>query len=66
MSLYTEYLNEIEERKGQGLSAKPIDGAELLSEIIGNIKDLDSEHRKDSLNSFINNTLPGTTRAARV
>ena len=34
MNLFKEYINEIEERKGQGLHPKPIDGAELLSEII--------------------------------
>jgi aconitate hydratase 2/2-methylisocitrate dehydratase len=37
MSQYSEYLKEIEERKGQGLHPKPIDGAELLSEIITQI-----------------------------
>jgi aconitate hydratase 2/2-methylisocitrate dehydratase len=66
MSLYTEYIKEIEERKGQGLHPKPIDGAELLSEIIEQIKDLGNEHRKDSLHFFIYNTLPGTTPAAGV
>jgi hypothetical protein len=33
MSIYSDYLREIEERKGQ-VTSKPIDGAELLSEII--------------------------------
>lgn len=42
----------------------PIDGAELLSEIISQIKDTSNEYRKDSLNFFIYNTLPGTTSAA--
>lgn len=65
MSLYTDYLKEIEERKTQGLKAKPIDEAPLLKEIIGQIKDTGSEYRKDSLNFFIYNTLPGTTSAAQ-
>jgi aconitate hydratase 2/2-methylisocitrate dehydratase len=66
MNLYQEYLNEIEERKGLGLHPKPIDGAELLSEIIAQIKDVDNEHRADSVKYFIFNTLPGTTPAAGV
>ncbi|MDQ6472384.1 bifunctional aconitate hydratase 2/2-methylisocitrate dehydratase [Flavobacterium sp. LHD-80] len=64
MNTYKDYINEIEERKGQGLHPKPIDGAELLSEIIAQIKDLDNEYREDSLKFFIYNTLPGTTSAA--
>ena len=66
MSAYLEYLNEIEERKGQDLDPKPIDSAELLSEVIEQIKDPSHEHRKDSLNFFIYNVLPGTTSAAVV
>jgi len=66
MSLYTEYLQEIEERKEQGLSPKPIDGAELLSEMIAQVKDLGNEYRKDSLHFLVYNTLPGTTSAAGV
>ncbi len=66
MNTYKDYLQEIEERKGQGLNPKPIDGAELLSEIIEQIKDVGNAHRKDSLNFFIYNTLPGTTSAAGV
>ena len=65
MSLYLEYLDEIETRKKElGLHPKPIDSAELLSEIIDQIKDTGHEHRKDSLQFFIYNTLPGTTAAA--
>ena len=64
MSRYSEYLEEIEERKKQSLDPKPIDSAELLSEVIAQIKDLDHEHRKDSLDFFIYNVLPGTTSAA--
>ena len=64
MSLYSEYLNEIEDRKGQGLNPKPIDSAELVAEIICQIKDAGNEHREGSLNFFIYNTLPGTTSAA--
>ena len=66
MSLYKDYVNEIEERKGQGLNPKPIDGAELLSEIIAQIKDVNNTDREDSVKFFIYNTLPGTTPAAGV
>ncbi|MGB0152559.1 MAG: bifunctional aconitate hydratase 2/2-methylisocitrate dehydratase [Verrucomicrobiales bacterium] len=66
MNLYSEYLNEIEERKAQGLNPKPIDDGALLSEIIAQIKDLENEHREESLKFFIYNTLPGTTSAAGV
>lgn len=64
MSLYTDYLAEIETRKTQGLSPKPIDQADLVEELIAQIKDTGNEHREDSLNFFIYNTLPGTTSAA--
>ena len=64
MSLYTDYLAEIETRKEQGLSPKPIDDGALLAEIIAQIKDSENAHRDDSLNHFIYNTLPGTTSAA--
>ena len=66
MNIYNDYLKEIEERKAQGLHPKPIDDAELLSEIISQIKDAGNEHREDSLKFFIYNTLPGTTSAAGV
>ena len=64
MSLYQDYLKEIEERKEQGLHPKPIDGADLLNEIVDQIKDESNPHREDSLKFFIYNTLPGTTSAA--
>ena len=66
MNIYKDYIQEIEERKGQGLHPKPIDGAKLLSEIIAQIKDLNNEYRADSLNFFIYNVVPGTTPAATV
>lgn len=66
MNIYNDYIKEIEERKGQGLHPKPIDGAELLTEIIAQIKDLNNEYRADSLNFFIYNVVPGTTPAANV
>jgi aconitate hydratase 2/2-methylisocitrate dehydratase len=67
MSLYLEYIKEIESRKNDlGLAPLPIDAANLLSEIIAQIKDSGNEHREDSLNFFIYNTLPGTTSAAGV
>ncbi|MBP1223504.1 bifunctional aconitate hydratase 2/2-methylisocitrate dehydratase [Flavobacterium sp. 1355] len=64
MNIYKDYIQEIEERKGQGLHPKPIDGAELLSDIIEQIKDLNNEYREDSLKFFIYNVVPGTTSAA--
>lgn len=66
MNLYSAYLQEIEERKSQGLHPKPVDSAELTEEIIGQIKDPSNPHREDSLKFFIYNTLPGTTSAASV
>ncbi|PIB34358.1 aconitate hydratase [Reichenbachiella sp. 5M10] len=63
---YNDYIKEIAERKEQGLHPKPIDGADLLSEIIGQIKEVDNANRKDSLQFFIYNVLPGTTSAAGV
>jgi len=64
MSLYEDYLAEIETRKDQGLSPKPIDDGALTKEVIDHIKDPDSPHREDCLKFFIYNTLPGTTSAA--
>ncbi|WP_037494503.1 bifunctional aconitate hydratase 2/2-methylisocitrate dehydratase [Sphingobacterium deserti] len=66
MSIYNDYLQEIDERKQQNLHPKPIDGADLLSEIITLIKDTANPNRKDALHFFIYNTLPGTTSAAGV
>ena len=64
MSIYQEYIAEVEERKAQGLNPKPIDGAELVAAVIAQIKDPNHEHRADSLHYLIYNTLPGTTSAA--
>ncbi|HBU36430.1 MAG TPA: bifunctional aconitate hydratase 2/2-methylisocitrate dehydratase, partial [Planctomycetaceae bacterium] len=66
MSKYSDYLDEIESRKKQGLSPKPIDSDVLLNEIIEQVKDSANPYREDSLNFLIYNTLPGTTSAARV
>jgi len=66
INTYKEYLKEIDERKIDGLKPLPIDGAELLSAIIDQIKDLNNEDREASLNFFIYNVLPGTTSAAGV
>ncbi len=66
MNIYLDYIKEIDERKAQGLNPKPIDGAELISEVIKQIKDEGNEFREDSLNFFIYNVLPGTTSAAGV
>ncbi len=64
MSLYQNYIQEIEDRKTQGLHPLPIDCGGLLAEIISQIKDPSHSHRKDSLDFLIYNTLPGTTSAA--
>jgi aconitate hydratase 2/2-methylisocitrate dehydratase len=66
MSIYLDYLAEIESRKTQGLAPKPIDDGALVGEIISIIQDTGSEHRADALKFFIYNTLPGTTSAAGV
>ena len=64
MALYDAYLENIETRKQQGLSAKPIDDGDLLADIIALIKQPDNGNRADALHHFIYNTLPGTTSAA--
>ena len=64
MKIYLDYLQEIEDRKGQGLNPKPIDGAELTAAVIEIVKDSGNEHRKGALNFLIYNVLPGTTSAA--
>jgi aconitate hydratase 2/2-methylisocitrate dehydratase len=64
MSLYTDYLAEIETRKKQALHPKPIEDGALVKEIIAQIKDTDHADRAESLQFFIYNTLPGTTSAA--
>ncbi|WFB37315.1 bifunctional aconitate hydratase 2/2-methylisocitrate dehydratase [Kiritimatiellota bacterium B12222] len=66
MNIYEDYIKEIEERKEQGLHPKPIDDAQLLTEIVENIKQVGNVCREDSLKFFIFNTLPGTTSAAAV
>ncbi len=64
MSLYETYLDEIKERKKQGLKPKPIDDGALIKEIILQIKDVKNKFRSQSINFLIYNTLPGTTSAA--
>jgi len=66
MGLYTKYREEIETRKGDGLSPKPIDDGPLAAEIIDIVRDTSHELRDEALNFFIYNTLPGTTDAAGV
>ena len=66
MTLYSNYLAEIEKRKKDGLNPKPIENGELLKEIISQIKDKNNVHRKDSIHFLIYNTIPGTTTAAEV
>ena len=64
MSVYAEYLAEIETRKGMGLHPKPIEDAVLVEALVEQIRDSDHKDRSDSLKFFIYNTLPGTTSAA--
>ena len=64
MSIYQEYVAEVEDRKTQGLHPKPIDSDTLVAEIVTQIKDAGHKHRADSLHYLIYNTLPGTTSAA--
>ncbi|WP_028464550.1 bifunctional aconitate hydratase 2/2-methylisocitrate dehydratase [Nisaea denitrificans] len=64
MSLYTDYLAEIETRKTQNLHPKPIEDGALVKELIAQIKDTGNEYREDSIKFFVYNTLPGTTSAA--
>ena len=66
MSFYTAYLEEIKKRKDEGLNPKPIEDGALVAELIEQIRDSQHQHRNDSLEFFIYNTLPGTTSAARV
>lgn len=66
MSFYTDYLAEIKDRKASGLNPKPIEDGALVAELITQINDLKNEHREQSLQFFIYNTLPGTTSAAVV
>lgn len=66
MSLYTDYLDQIEARKKDDLNPKPIEDAPLVAELIAQIKDTGHQHREQSLNFFIYNVLPGTTSAAGV
>ena len=64
MSLYTDYLEQIESRRQHGLHPKPIEDADLVEALIEIILADGHEHRADALNFFIYNTLPGTTTAA--
>ena len=66
MSLFDDYLAEIEERKKQALKPKPIDDGALTAELIGHITDAASPHRAACLDFLVYNTLPGTTSAAGV
>ena len=64
MSLYSDYLEEIETRKQQGLKPKPIEDSALIRELVSQIEDPENAHRSESLEFFIFNTIPGTTSAA--
>tara|TARA_B100001142_G_scaffold67399_1_gene67203 strand:- start:568 stop:3342 length:2775 start_codon:yes stop_codon:yes gene_type:complete len=66
MTIYKDYIKEIKERKAQGLNPKPIDDGILLNEIIKQIKDTNHPDRKDSVDFFIYNVIPGTTSAASI
>ena len=64
MTEYKKYINEIEKRKALNLNPKPIDTANLIKEIILQIKDENHSEREKSLDFLIYNVLPGTTSAA--
>ena len=66
MNTFSDYLQEIEERSKQGLSPKPIDGAELLAEIIGQIKDANHPNRAISLDFFIFNITFGIRKSFNI
>ena len=66
MKKYEDYIIEIKDRQDLKLQPKPIEEAELLSEIILQIKDLNNKYRDESINFFIYNVPPGTTSAASV
>ena len=65
MELIEKYFKEIEDRKSQGLSAKPIESERLVKELIQEIKSINSVNRTKALNLIIYNVLPGTTGAAQ-
>ena len=65
MSLFNDYLKEIESRKNTGLHPKPIDNANLAREVIEIIENGDAPERDRALKFLIYNTLPGTTTAAK-
>lgn len=64
MSIYTDYLEQIQTRAEQGLHPKPIEDAELVTALIAQIMDSGNQYRKESLDFFVYNVLPGTTTAA--
>ena len=65
MTLYTAYLDEIENRKKQDLKPKPIEDGALVKELVFQIKDSANSNKEASLNFLIYNTIPGTTSAAK-
>ncbi|MEM1450685.1 MAG: bifunctional aconitate hydratase 2/2-methylisocitrate dehydratase [Planctomycetota bacterium] len=62
--VYSEYLEEIEARKGQDLRPKPIEDAALVEALIERIEEPGHGSRSEALDFFVHNTLPGTTSAA--
>ena len=58
MKNYTDYLDEIETRRQQGLNPNPIEDAALIKEIISHIEDEGSTQYKAFLEFFIYNTIP--------
>ena len=66
MNMYSAYLEEIERRKKQDLKPKPIDDGPMVEQLISQIIDIDNPFRKESLDFFIYNIIPGTTSAAVV
>ncbi len=66
MSLYQDYIDEIEERKKKDLQPKPIDDGALTQEIVSIISNSKNDDREEALKLLIYNILPGTTDAAGV
>ena len=52
MNLYSAYLDEIEKRKEQELSPKPIEDGALVKELILQIKDSKNKYREENKNRW--------------
>lgn len=63
MNMYSAYLEEIERRKKQDLKPKPIDDGPMVEQLISQIIDIDNPFRKESLDFFIYNIIPGDRKS---